>query len=464
MDSTALLWHMVLRFGSESCVAVYFDHGFRSNAVLSAERATVRQTAKALNVRLIVRKLPVRAYMSRYGTGPEVTGRYLRYSLLAHFKKILRCDAVVTAHHQDDAAESALMQLGSGALFGMQGMRAHTRWGGTCDVYHPMWKIRKNMIRACLKDSGLSHSEDASNGDTAIRRNHVRHGVLPEAEAVFPHFSEKIVRFGEWMGTLSDYIAAQIPASLTCFSDSDEGYRSIDSLLGFDMLHQIEKEWLSRYWLMHYRPDTGSRIMRPQLRFSEAHVQALIAVASQQRPRISLPGNTTAWREGRRLCFSTTELSQNMPCGLRAPEKLVVAPGEIHFQTLGVMLTIRAETHVVGTDFPPSWKRPWVAAMSEVCLPAGTVLDMRHRQAGDRFRPLGLSHSLSLKRFLIHRKFPEKWRGHLPLFFLGSELVWVPFLGVSDRFRIGKSETLWVFELSPLDDRFQPVFNHYNGM
>lgn len=471
IDSTVLLWQMVLRFGPDACVAVYFDHGLRSEAVLSTERTVVRRTARALGVRLMVRQLPMRAYMRRYGTGKEVTGRCLRYSLLAHFKKILGCDAVVTAHHQDDGAESALMQLGSGALFGMQGMRPHTVWEKTCDVYHPMWKMTKMMIQEHFRDSGLLHSEDATNRDTVIRRNHVRHAVFPAAETALPQFSEKIVRFGEWMGTLSDYVAQRIPASLMSFSYR-EGL-TVLSLSGFEGLHQIEKEWVARYWLMHIFPPGASRIKRPQLRFSEAHIHALMAVASQRQPRTSLPGNTSAFHAGNWLFFSVRGI-------VRSPittsdQTLCVAEGETRFEGWGFILRIRSETHHVGADFPARWKKPWIACLSTDRLPESTKLLIRNRREGDRFYPLGLSRSLSLKRFLIHRKFPAQWRGHLPLFFLGSELVWVPFLGISDRFRIGQSEVisppivarkepLWIFEVMPLDDRFRAIFNHYNGM
>ena len=475
LDSTVLLWQMVLHYGASSCIAVYFDHGLRTESERAAERRIVQQTTSVLGVRLIVRRLPVRAYLSRYGGGVELAGRYLRYALLAHFKTRLRCDAVVTAHHRDDAVESSLMQLGSGARLGLQGMRPHTRWAKTCDVYHPFWKMSKASIRALFAVSGLSHSEDSSNQDTSFLRNHVRQRLLPEALRAFPQFSEKILQFSQWMGQVSDYISAHVPLSLQQFDYGRFEKYGCVNLDGFAALQPLEQEWLARHWLLHHRPKPLSRIQGPSLRFTESHIQAMIAVALKKQPRTSLPGNTMAWHEENNLCFAHGD---DVPLCHKAPTFstacLFVEEGVHDLAAWGFSLRVRRECTTTG--MPSDLKKPWVACVSETQLSRGSVIEIRSRKAGDRFQPLGMKGSMSLKRFLIHRKFPEKWRGHLPLFFLGSELVWVPFLGISDRFKLEasrisseaqvskKSESFWVFELRLLGDLLRPVFNYYHGM
>jgi tRNA(Ile)-lysidine synthetase-like protein len=474
VDSTFLLWEIVNHFGKDDCIAVYFNHGLRPQDEQLNELKIVKNTIQVLGVRGVIRRLPLRAYAQKYGTGAEEAGRYLRYDLLAHFRKIFHCDAIVTAHHQDDAAESLLMQLGTGALFGTRGIPNHTQWRQKTDIYHPLWPYTKADIITAFKNIPLQHSEDSSNTNTAMLRNQLRHNLIPEAEKAFPEFSQKLLRFGSFMGDINAYIAAKIPASLLTVSVAqDVAYTHAlrINLKGFEALHTLEKEWLARHWLQQQGQSEKHRLSRPSHRFSHTHIHAIIAVASGRVPRTSLPDNRMAWHAHGALYFSDTAVS---PVVVFTKQTLLIKEGESTLSP-GLLLTITCEKHRPGKPFPEKWKKPWIACFPSRLIPEGTTLRLSTRTPRLRFQPLGMHQDISLKRYLIHRKFPEQWRGHLPLFFLGSELVWVPFLGIANRFQTKtgephseafseKEETLWVLTLSPRDDRFQPVFNHYNWM
>ncbi len=58
-------------------------------------------------------------------------------------------------------------------------------------------------------------------------------------------------------------------------------------------------------------------------------------------------------------------------------------------------------------------------------LPEG--LELRTRQAGDRFEPLGLEgHSQKLSDFMVNVKMPQRARDGWPLVCAGETVVWVP--------------------------------------
>jgi len=484
VDSSFLLWEMVSQFGSEACVAVYFDHGLRSPSVQACERKIIQKTAATVGVRLIIRRLPMTAYMRKYSVSTEEAGRYLRYDLLAHFKKTMHCDAIVTAHHQDDSAESFLMQLGAGALLGTQGIRPHTLWRQSHDIYHPLWHYTKTEIVTAFHHSELSHSEDITNIDTTILRNKVRHRLLPEAEKTFPNFSEKAIRFGNFMAQMSTYIADKIPKTLTAFcyesrggcsasGDPQDAVAKVD-LSDFTELANIEKEWVARHWLINHAPLSRCRIGRPHLRFSESHIAALIDVASKKKPRTSLPGNRMAWHEYGFLYFAV-QPEEKQEEDVFPPQSFLLKEGVIHFRDIGLSLEITKESYTVDTWFPEKWKKPWIACLNDAAVAEATSMSIRAREPGDTFQPIGMPTIVSLKKYFINKKMPARWRGHLPLFFIESELVWVPFLGLANRYKTecsaaasdkfpDKKNTLWVLTLSPTDTRFQPVFNHYNWM
>jgi tRNA(Ile)-lysidine synthase len=71
-------------------------------------------------------------------------------------------------------------------------------------------------------------------------------------------------------------------------------------------------------------------------------------------------------------------------------------------------------------------------------LPSGATpaFLVRSRKPGDRFHPLGLPHTKKLKDFLIDRKIPSAVRDRLPLLVFEGEIVWIPEVEVSEKYKV----------------------------
>jgi tRNA(Ile)-lysidine synthase len=55
------------------------------------------------------------------------------------------------------------------------------------------------------------------------------------------------------------------------------------------------------------------------------------------------------------------------------------------------------------------------------------ALELRVRQDGDRFQPLGMDgHEMKLSDFFINVKLPQRARDRWPLLCMGDKVVWVP--------------------------------------
>jgi tRNA(Ile)-lysidine synthase len=74
------------------------------------------------------------------------------------------------------------------------------------------------------------------------------------------------------------------------------------------------------------------------------------------------------------------------------------------------------------------------AGISLARLREGPVV-VRPRQGGERFQPTGGRPRRTLKNLLQEARIPPWQRRRLPLIFCGSELVWVPGVGVAREFR-----------------------------
>ena len=90
----------------------------------------------------------------------------------------LGLDAIATGHHMDDVAETFLMKLKRASLCGM---RETSEVNGVRFV-RPLLGCRDAELKAYLRKFGESWREDASNDDTTIERNKVRHKIIPFLE------------------------------------------------------------------------------------------------------------------------------------------------------------------------------------------------------------------------------------------------------------------------------------------
>lgn len=169
-------------------VAAHVHHGLRGEAA-DADEARVARLAERLGVPFRRRALDpeaLRAEGKRRGSLEEAM-RLARYGALADVARRGRCDAVLTAHHQDDLAETFLMRLlrGSG-LTGLAGFAAESLLG-RLRVVRPLIEWSRADLRRVARDAGLDWGEDATNRDTHFLRNRVRRQVLPCLERATDH-------------------------------------------------------------------------------------------------------------------------------------------------------------------------------------------------------------------------------------------------------------------------------------
>lgn len=159
-DSLALL---VLAVEARcDATAIHVDHGLRPGS--QKETGVVAAAAERFGARFESRTIAVEP-----GPNLEARARAARYEVLP--------DGVMTGHTADDQAETVLLNLLRGAgLDGLAGMRHDER--------HPLLAIRRAETRALCDAVGLEPVIDPSNDDQRLRRNRVRHELLPLLAAV----------------------------------------------------------------------------------------------------------------------------------------------------------------------------------------------------------------------------------------------------------------------------------------
>ncbi len=175
-DSVALL-DVLLRAGYD-CVAAHCNFHLRGEESMRDERF-VRSLCEQMHVRLLVRDFDTLAYAQKHKVGIEVAARNLRYDWFEQAAQAEQCQAAAVAHHQNDQAETLLLNLlrGTGirGLCGMRPMAANPMHPEGVKIIRPLLCTTRDYIEYYLRSK--RHIEwvvDSTNADTAIARNAIR--------------------------------------------------------------------------------------------------------------------------------------------------------------------------------------------------------------------------------------------------------------------------------------------------
>lgn len=195
-DSVALAF-LLTKGGTKRNVArrfviLHVDHGLRKES--KAEYRFVRALAARLGVPF---KGTHAKIVRRKGESLEMSARRVRLAFFAKCMKSLKLDAIATGHHMDDVAETFLMRI---KRVSAANIRERSEVGEIRFV-RPLLGCRDAELKAYLAKYGETWCEDASNDDTSIERNRVRHVVIPFLERELDaHLVEHLARLARLNG------------------------------------------------------------------------------------------------------------------------------------------------------------------------------------------------------------------------------------------------------------------------
>lgn len=228
VDSVVLLDLLRQQHGMELIVA-HFDHGIRPDSAADAD--FVRQHAAK-------HELPFVTARVELGEGAsEAVARELRYKFLRGEAEKAKAQAIVTAHHQDDVLETAILNMLRGT-----GRRGLTSLQSTADIQRPLLGVPKKDLEGYALQHHLSWREDTTNRDERYTRNYIRHRLL--------------VKF--------DARARQ--QLLDAITQAQAVNEELDTLLGGLLADHTREEGVDRRWFTSLPHDVAREVMATWLR------------------------------------------------------------------------------------------------------------------------------------------------------------------------------------------------------
>ena len=146
----------------------------------------------------------------------EARARAGRYEALTDLCTEYGINDLLLAHHQNDQAETVLLQLLRGAgvagTAGMPSSRELKIKDGKITLWRPLLEQSKQELEAYAKEHKLKWIDDPSNQDSKYRRNAIRKTIVPALEKLQPEAIANLARSAGLLGeaqTLLNRLARQ---------------------------------------------------------------------------------------------------------------------------------------------------------------------------------------------------------------------------------------------------------------
>lgn len=398
--------------------AFHANYGLREGA--NADEALVRGWCEkqSPSVPLNVASLDAETPVNETGASLQEAARRLRYDALAEAADKCGASAVATGHHQDDQAETLLLNLvrGSGPE-GLAAMRPSRPMDShpSISLVRPLLDISRQSIKEYAANVDLPWRTDPTNRSLKYDRGVMRAEVLPLLEEHFSGVRETIARSAVLM---REYVDQAMRPGLTermerAFEPCEEG--------GWLSLEDLESE--PPVWRRRLVLEALDRTLPNAPQSYEVAEEITQLVERQVGQRVEV-GRGAVWRERDGLRFLPDEArpSPVPPTEVKLNEDVGLPQGTLRVE----LLSERPDELDSGSPY-------------EVYADAdrlGTDLIVRTWNDGDRLQPLGLDGSKKVSTLLTDRQVPSHRREDVVVLCTPDHVAWVVGHRLDRRVRV----------------------------
>ncbi|WP_456449093.1 tRNA lysidine(34) synthetase TilS [Thiolapillus sp.] len=382
LDSVTLLHalHEIAAGLDAPVEAVHVNHGLHGDA-LEWENFCEALCA-SLDIPLISLQLELQPMR---GLSLEALAREARYSIIA--EQLQEGEMLLTAHHGDDQAETLLLQLLRGAgVQGLASMPLLRDWQSGW-LARPLLGFSRSELEAWAKAHGLRWREDPSNRETDIRRNYLRHEVIPLLREQWPGLVATLGRSARHCAEAARILGEAAEEDLMLILDLAKPWQL--PLQGLEALSPERRKNLLRYWI-------GSRdLPLPPEKVLARVQQELIPAREDAVPQVDWEGGQLRRYRGQLYL---------MPPLPKAPDKDLVVEWDGRDS-----LQLPQGLGRLALKEPASWLREGVS--------------IQFRQGGMKCQPAGREGERSFKRLCQDLHIPPWLRPRIPLLVRDGKLL-----------------------------------------
>ena len=318
---------------------------------------------------------------------------------------------LLTAHHQDDQAETLLLQLMRGAgPAGLASMPMIKPFGRGVHL-RPLLGFSRRLLTQYAEEHRLIWVDDPSNADTSLDRNYIRKQVIPVLLHNWPNANEALSQAAALQQDTLEIIDAMAATDLAAVSTQQRNSLSISELRQLPEARQYN---VLRYWI------SAAGYDKPRRNILQEVVNSVLPAAEDAAPLV-LWGNTELRRYQDALYILQALNSHEI-------HHVYAWDGEqpLFIESLNLELCLE-QTAGKGLH-------------QDVVARGMTV---RFRQGGEQLRPHGRQHTHSLKKLMQEAGIPPWQRNRIPLIYIGHQLACVCGYWVEEAFSVSADQQGW---------------------
>lgn len=405
-DSVCLL--LVLRRLGYDVEAAHCNFKLRGEEADRDEQFCV-ELCKKNDIKIHLVHFDTNFYAISHKISIEMAARELRYSYFENLRRDIGADAVCVAHHQNDCAETVILNLVRGTgIQGLAGIQPKRD-----NIVRPLLCVCRDEIESFLADEGQDFITDSTNLDDLYVRNKIRLNIIPMMEKINPAAVQNIVKTAIRLSEANKVFSHSIEEASMRVSDSTADGLVID-------IEKLKKEVSTEYTLFNILKNYG---------FNPDQIEAIDS-------NLEAPTGTIYLSESHQLLFNrgkmiVTERS-NSAISLKIPETGKYVFGD-KGEALKVELKTKDSTFTISKD-----KNIATLDARNIRFP----LIFRNVRNGDRFVPFGMKGSKLVSDYLTdrHRSLNEK-RNQMVVEDADGRIIWLAGERTDNRFRVDAATT-----------------------
>jgi tRNA(Ile)-lysidine synthase len=435
-DSVAMahVLNTLRKQGQLSCAFVigHVNHCLRGGES-DADEAFVKELARSLSIPVITKAVDVKAYAREHKLSIETAGRKLRLQALGQMAEEHNCQRIATAHHADDQVETLIHRMMRGTGYrGLCGIRPMSIMDGVVYI-RPVLAVRRSEIIQYCRDNSIQWRQDKSNSDLQFTRNRIRHQLLPllQANSDLTKLLTKLSTAAQGLQLRVDEVSKDVLNELCV---ENEGFCRV--------CYNQEKLSACSPWTFYELIRQGIVTIGGGLRgYSRSHFDTIRDMTAQSKAKGDFPG----------------KLEVIVDSGIVAIQRKGYKPSK-QKQVDGVVFW---PGHSV--EFGP-WKissRLFFADKEEIkqflktknnfveWFDADTIIgpiEVRNRQDGDRFWPIGSTGEKKVGRFLIDAGLDPQVKNQTFVVKDTQKILWIAPVRMSEQAKVTE-QTVEILEI-----------------
>ena len=399
LDSTVLLYLCTNLSKSgviSHPVAVHINHGLHREA--ESWDCHCRDVCKSFSIPY--QSISVNACADS-GESPEDAARKARYRAFEGF--LASKDVVLTAHHQDDQAETVLLRLFRGAgVQGLAGIAESASFAGG-RLVRPLLRFNKQSLVKFARDENLRWIEDSSNKDSRFDRNFLRQHIIPALKNRWPSIDKTISRSASHCGEAKQLLELRADKFLNQVYHNKRNTLRIESL---NSLGNADKRLVVRHWINRSGYTTPSTILIHRI------LTETINASADRNPRI---------------CWTDAEIN-------RYRNELYLFPKQGTFDRSQVIKWSGGQN----LDMPQNLGSLQIVRKAGIGIlekqwNAG-VVTVKFRRGGETLRLVNRQGNHTLKNLFQEKSVPPWVRNRTPLIYIDEQLAAVADLWICEGF------------------------------